>query len=83
MTFKESYEKKGEFSHTDPSGKQITRKFSLRYTFTDKMDAPEVAIKGDPDEKVIVDFLAEIKVRYHRAFQYSGSRRIEYLGEKK
>ncbi len=83
MTFKESYEKKGEFTRTGPDGTQVTRKFTLRYRFTDKMTAPEVIIKGNPGDKAIADFLADVKARYHRAFQHLGSNRVEYLDELK
>ncbi len=43
------------------------------------MGAPEVTIKGDPGDKAIEEFLADVKTRYHRAFRYLGSRRVEYL----
>ncbi len=83
MAFKESCEKKGKFSRTGSDGSQITRKYTLRYVFTDKMEAPEVTIVGDPGDKAIEEFLAEIKARYHRAFQYLGSKRVEYLDGRK
>ncbi len=84
MGFKESYEKKGDFSHTDSTGKQVTRKYTLRYTFTDKMKTPEVVIKGNPEEKMIQEFLTEVNTRYHRAFQYyPGLKRVDYLEDKK
>ncbi len=82
MPFKESYEKKGDFSHTDANGKRVTQKYTLRYTFTDKMKAPEVVIKGNPEEKVVRQFLAEVNARYHRAFQYYPAlNRADYLPE--
>ncbi len=84
MTFKESYEKKGDFSHTDATGKQVTQKYTLRYTFTDKMKGPEVVIKGNPEDKTVRDFLAEVNTRYHRAFNYYPAlKRVEYMDEKK
>ena len=83
MPFRESYEKKGKFSHTDATGKQVTQKYTLRYTFTDKMKTPEVVIKGNPEEKTIREFLGEVNARYHRAFQYSPDlKRVEYLSDK-
>ncbi len=84
MPFKESYEKKGDFSHTDATGKQVTRKYTLRYTFTDRMKAPEVGIKGDPEEKTVRAFLAEVNARFHRAFEYYPAlKRVEYREERK
>ncbi len=84
MDFRESYEKKGDFSHTDANGKQVTRKFTLRYTFTDKMKAPEVVIKGDPEEKTVRAFISEIKARFHRTFEYYPAlKRVEYREERK